>query len=233
MLDIINIINFYINYAFLVLVCLSILWYIIVNRNIVYRIQNKIRGASNMRKEHDFLGELEVPDEVYYGVQTLRAIENFAITGHKLDDDFITAMAQVKKATFLGNMSTGRMDKKIGNALVQAADEVIQGKMHDQFPVDPIQGGAGTSCNMNMNEVLCNRALEILGEARGCYDIVSPNNHANMAQSTNTITHHGTPSAIENPDSAVLSAEAVDVLGRPVGEDYKGVVIIAGKKILR
>lgn len=187
MLGIINIINFYINYTFLVLVCLSILWYIIVNRNIVYRIQNKIQGASNMRKEHDFLGELEVPDEVYYGVQTLRAIENFAITGHKLDDDFITAMAQVKKATFLGNMSTGRMDKKIGNALVQAADEVIQGKMHDQFPVDPIQGGAGTSCNMNMNEVLCNRALEILGEARGRYDIVSPNNHANMAQSTNDV----------------------------------------------
>ena len=82
MLDIINIINFYINYTFLVLVCLSILWYIIVNRNIVYRIQNKIQGASNMRKEHDFLGELEVPDEVYYGVQTLRAMENFAITGH-------------------------------------------------------------------------------------------------------------------------------------------------------
>ena len=120
MLGIINIINFYINYAFLVLVCLSILWYIMVNRNIVYRIQNKIQGASNMRKEHDFLGELEVPDEVYYGVQTLRAIENFAITGHKLDDDFITAMAQVKKATFLGNMSTGRMDKKIGNALCKS-----------------------------------------------------------------------------------------------------------------
>ena len=79
------------------------------------------------------------------------------------------------------------MDKKIGDALVQAADEVIQGKMHDQFPVDPIQGGAGTSCNMNMNEVLCNRALEILGEARGRYDIVSPNNHANMAQSTNDV----------------------------------------------
>ena len=138
-----------------------------------------------MRKEHDFLGELQVPDNVYYGVQTLRAMENFHITGQKLDDDFITALAQVKKAAFLGNMATGRMDSRIGGALLQAADEIIAGKLHDQFPVDPIQGGAGTSCNMNMNEVLCNRALEILGEDKGRYDIVSPNNHANMAQSTN------------------------------------------------
>ena len=140
-----------------------------------------------MRKEHDFLGELAIPDEAYYGVQTLRAVENFAITGQKLDDDFIVALAQVKKAAFLGNLSTGRMDKAIGSALIQAADEIIEGKLHDQFPVDPIQGGAGTSCNMNMNEVLCNRALEILGKPRGSYDIVSPNNHANMAQSTNDV----------------------------------------------
>lgn len=138
-----------------------------------------------MRKEHDFLGEMQVPDNVYYGVQTLRAMENFHITGQQLDDDFITALAQVKKAACLGNMATGRMDSTIGDALIQAADEIIAGKLHDQFPVDPIQGGAGTSCNMNMNEVLCNRALEILGEAKGRYDIVSPNNHANMAQSTN------------------------------------------------
>ena len=140
-----------------------------------------------MRKEHDFLGELAIPDEAYYGVQTMRAVENFAITGQKLDDDFIVALAQVKKAAFLGNLSTGRMDKNIGTALIQAADEIIEGKLHDQFPVDPIQGGAGTSCNMNMNEVLCNRALEIIGKPRGSYDIVSPNNHANMAQSTNDV----------------------------------------------
>lgn len=140
-----------------------------------------------MRKEHDFLGELAIPDEAYYGVQTLRAVENFAITGQKLDDDFIVALAQVKKAAFLGNLSTGRMDKAIGAALIQAADEIIAGRLHNQFPVDPIQGGAGTSCNMNMNEVLCNRALEILGKPRGSYDIVSPNNHANMAQSTNDV----------------------------------------------
>ncbi len=138
-----------------------------------------------MRTEHDFLGELQVPDEVYYGVQTTRAMENFKITGQLVDTDFIQAYAKVKKATFMANMSTGRMPKEIGEPLIQAADEIIAGKMLDQFPVDPIQGGAGTSMNMNVNEVLCNRALEIIGKPKGSYDIISPNNHANMAQSTN------------------------------------------------
>ena len=138
-----------------------------------------------MRKEHDFLGELSVPDEVYYGVQTIRAVENFKITGQRVDTDFIIAMAQVKKAAILANMSTGRLEKSIGEPLQQAAEEIIGGSFLDQFPVDPIQGGAGTSFNMNMNEVLCNRALEITGQAKGRYDIISPNNHGNMAQSTN------------------------------------------------
>ena len=140
-----------------------------------------------MRTEHDFLGEMNVPDNVYYGVQTMRAMENFHITGEHLDPDFIQAMAIVKKAAALANMETGRLDKKIGNALVQAASEIIDGQWLDQFPVDPIQGGAGTSVNMNMNEVLCNRALEIIGKEKGRYDIISPNNHANMAQSTNDV----------------------------------------------
>ena len=138
-----------------------------------------------MRKEHDFLGELEIPDEVYYGVQTTRAISNFKITGQKIDPDFVQAYAKVKKATVMANMSTGRMPKEVGEPLMQAADEIIAGKFLDQFPVDPIQGGAGTSVNMNVNEVLCNRALEIIGKPKGSYDIISPNNHANMAQSTN------------------------------------------------
>ena len=140
-----------------------------------------------MRTEHDFLGEMNVPDNVYYGVQTMRAMENFHITGEHLDPDFIQAMAIVKKAAALANMETGRLDKKIGNALVQAASEIIDGQWLDQFPVDPIQGGAGTSVNMNMNEVLCNRALEIMGKEKGRYDLISPNNHANMAQSTNDV----------------------------------------------
>ena len=138
-----------------------------------------------MRIEHDFLGNMEVPDDVYYGVQTMRAIENFNITGQKLDPDFIKALATVKKAAALANMDTGRLPHEIGDVLVQAADEIIAGGHIEQFPVDPIQGGAGTSINMNMNEVLCNRALELHGDPKGRYDIISPNNHANMAQSTN------------------------------------------------
>ena len=106
-----------------------------------------------MRKEHDFLGELEVADELYYGVQTIRALENFHITGKHLDQDFIKALAMVKKASALANMKTGRLNVSIGKAIVQAADEVIAGEFADQFPVDPIQGGAGTSVNMNMNEM--------------------------------------------------------------------------------
>lgn len=138
-----------------------------------------------MRIEHDFLGELEVPENAYYGVQSLRGSHNFNITGQKLDSDFIIALAMVKKAAAMANLKTARLDSKIAKALIAAADEIIDGKLHDNFIVDPIQGGAGTSINMNMNEVLCNRALEIIGEKKGRYDIISPNNHANMAQSTN------------------------------------------------
>lgn len=117
----------------------------------------------------------------------MRAKENFQITGAHLDPDFIKSMAAVKKASCLTNLQTGRMDRTIGQAIIQAADEIMEGKMIDQFPLDPIQGGAGTSINMNMNEVLCNRALEILGYEKGRYDVISPNNHANMAQSTNDV----------------------------------------------
>ncbi|MBM6726613.1 aspartate ammonia-lyase [Megamonas funiformis] len=138
-----------------------------------------------MRIEHDFLGELEVPDNAYYGVQSLRGSHNFNITGQKLDSDFIIALAMVKKAAAMANLKTARLDSKIAKALIAAADEIIAGKLHDNFIVDPVQGGAGTSINMNMNEVLCNRALEIIGKKKGRYDIISPNNHANMAQSTN------------------------------------------------
>lgn len=140
-----------------------------------------------MRKEHDFLGTMNVPDEAYYGVQTMRAVKNFHITGERLDPDFIKALATVKKVAALANMETGRLNALVGKALTRAADEIIEGRWLDQFPVDPIQGGAGTSINMNMNEVLCNRALEILGKPKGRYDIISPNNHANMAQSTNDV----------------------------------------------
>lgn len=140
-----------------------------------------------MRIEHDFLGEIQIQDEAYYGVQTTRALENFIITGHNMNSDFIASFGIVKAAAAKANMRTGRMPIKIGNAIVQAAEEIIEGKLHDQFVVDSIQGGAGTSMNMNANEVIANRALEILGEEKGNYALISPNNHVNMAQSTNDV----------------------------------------------
>lgn len=138
-----------------------------------------------MRTEKDFLGEVKIEDSQYYGVQTVRAMSNFPITGQSIRPELITALAQVKYGCAAANMATGRLDATIGNALLQACQEILDGKMRDQFPTDCIQGGAGTSINMNINEVITNRALEILGYAKGSYDIISPNNHANMAQSTN------------------------------------------------
>ncbi|MFS0724331.1 aspartate ammonia-lyase [Paenibacillus sp. 1P07SE] len=145
------------------------------------------------RMEADFLGELPVPAEAYYGIQTVRAVDNFAITGYRLHSELIRAMAVVKKAAARANQSTKRLTPGIGIALEQAADEIIAGMWHEQFVVDPIQGGAGTSINMNMNEVLANRALELIGAEKGDYTRISPNTHANMSQSTNdcfpTATH--------------------------------------------
>jgi len=139
------------------------------------------------RIEKDSLGSLPVPAEVYYGIQTVRALNNFPITGHKLQPAMIRALGLVKKACAQANMEAGLLAEDIGRAVVQAADEVAAGRFNDQFPVDPIQGGAGTSINMNANEVIANRALEILGRPRGRYDVVHPNTHVNMSQSTNDV----------------------------------------------
>ena len=138
-----------------------------------------------MRLEKDSLGTKEVPEEAYYGVQTLRALENFPITGIRVHKELVLALAEVKKAAANANMHTKMLSDTLGKAIVTAADEVIEGKFSDQFIVDSIQGGAGTSINMNMNEVLANRALEIIGEEKGNYDVCSPNTHVNMSQSTN------------------------------------------------
>lgn len=138
-----------------------------------------------MRIEKDFLGSKEVPPEAYYGIQTLRAVENFPITGYRLDKELIIAMAMVKKASALANMEIKQLNPQLGTPIVQAASEIIDGKWHDQFIVDPIQGGAGTSINMNANEVIANRAIELLGGKKGDYSILSPNSHVNRAQSTN------------------------------------------------
>ena len=138
-----------------------------------------------MRKEKDSLGERDVPAQAYYGIQTLRATENFPVSGIMARPEFINAYAMVKKAAALANMDVGWLDPKIGNAIVAACDEILAGKLHDQFGVDDFQAGAGTSFNMNVNEVIANRALELLGKPKGEYRIVSPNDHVNMGQSTN------------------------------------------------
>ncbi len=139
------------------------------------------------RQEKDFLGEKKIEADVYYGIQTLRAKENFPITGYRIHEEMINALAIVKKAAALANMDVKRLYEGIGNAIVQAADEILEGKWHDQFIVDPIQGGAGTSMNMNANEVIGNRALEIMGHKKGEYIHLSPNTHVNMSQSTNDV----------------------------------------------
>ncbi|OON82465.1 aspartate ammonia-lyase [Klebsiella pneumoniae] len=142
-------------------------------------------ATKDIRIEKDFLGEKEVPSIAYYGVQTLRAVENFPITGYRIHPSLITAMAIVKKAAALANMDTGYLAKDIGHEIAEAAQEIVDGKFHDQFIVDSIQGGAGTSINMNTNEVIANRALERMGYEKGEYAKISPNTHVNMAQSTN------------------------------------------------
>ncbi|MEF7560439.1 aspartate ammonia-lyase [Bacillus thuringiensis] len=142
-------------------------------------------ATKDIRIEKDFLGEKELPSIAYYGVQTLRAVENFPITGYRIHPSLITAMAIVKKAAALANMDTGYLAKDIGHEIAEAAQEIVDGKFHDQFIVDPIQGGAGTSINMNTNEVIANRALERMGYEKGEYAKISPNTHVNMAQSTN------------------------------------------------
>lgn len=141
--------------------------------------------SEDFRIEKDFLGEKQVPIDAYYGVQTMRAVENFPITGYRIDEALIKAMAMVKKASAFANAEIGQLDKNVSRAIMAAADEVLEGKLHNQFIVDPIQGGAGTSINMNTNEVLANRALEMIGEQKGNYKVISPNTHVNMAQSTN------------------------------------------------
>lgn len=137
------------------------------------------------RLERDSLGEREVPADAYYGIQTLRATENFPVSGIMARPEFITAYAMVKKAAALANMDVGWLEPYIGEAIVSACDEIIAGKLHDQFVVDDFQAGAGTSFNMNFNEVIANRALELVGRQKGEYSVIHPNDHVNMAQSTN------------------------------------------------
>src|SRR6188508_946309 len=148
-----------------------------------------MEGIMAYRIEKDFLGEKQVPADAYYGVQTLRGKENFHITGIPMstEPDFVKAFGYVKKAAALANRDLGVVDRKVANAIAQACDRLIAGEYRDQFVTDFIQGGAGTSTNMNANEVIANIALESLGHKKGEYQHVSPNDHVNFGQSTNDV----------------------------------------------
>lgn len=137
--------------------------------------------------EHDSIGALNVPAEAYYGVQSMRAATNFQITHRPLHPVLIDSIVMVKKAAAITNEKSGKLDQQIAQAIIQACDEILNGNLRDQFIVDAIQGGAGTSANMNANEVIANRAIEILGGTKGDYSIVHPNDHVNMSQSTNDV----------------------------------------------
>lgn len=139
------------------------------------------------RRETDSVGCLNVPADAYYGIHALRAKHNFHITGLPLHHMFISNLARVKKAAAITNRDAGDLDKNIAEAIVAACEEIVQGKLRDSFIVDAIQGGAGTSANMNANEVIANRAIEILGGVKGDYTVVHPNDHVNMSQSTNDV----------------------------------------------
>ena len=146
-------------------------------------------GATNVRTERDLLGDREVPDDALYGIQTLRALENFPITGVPLREfpALIEALAAVKAAAALTNAELGLLPAEVSDPIVRAAREIRSGRHHEHFLVDMIQGGAGTSTNMNANEVIANRALELSGHSRGQYQHVHPNNHVNLSQSTNDV----------------------------------------------
>lgn len=171
------------------------------------KIKSSVKGGfSKMRQEKDLIGLHEVPDEVYYGIQTIRAIENFPITGYHPHEELIRALGWVKAAAALANIKVGALSPNVGKAIVQAAREITEGKFSEQFVVDVIQGGAGTSMNMNANEVIANRAIEIMGGTKGEYAKVHPNSHVNMAQSTNDVFPTAIRIACLNASKDLLSA---------------------------
>ena len=174
-------------------------------------------NARPFRIERDPLGEVRVPAEAYYGGQTQRAVENFPISGLRAFPELVTATVQIKKAAAEANRDLRRLDPAIANAIAAAADEVLDGRLRDQFVVDVYQAGAGTSHNMNVNEVLANRAAELLGGIRGEYSRVHPNDHVNMGQSTNDVF----PTATRLAVLALLPALLSTARGLAAGLDTK------------
>ena len=165
-----------------------------------------MKKATGYRQEHDSIGERAVPEQAYYGIQTLRAVENFCITRQRTHPALIESMVQVKKAAALANLAAGELDEKRAKAIAAACDEILGGALHDEFIVDPVQGGAGTSLNMNANEVIANRAIELLGGEKGNYALVSPNDHVNLGQSTNDVFPSAGRMAALAPSSAASAS---------------------------
>lgn len=179
------------------------------------------------RIEHDFLGDKEIPFDVYYGVQTVRALENFNISGIPISSSprFIQAFGFVKKAAAMANRDLKVLDEDIANAIIQACDCLIRGELLEQFPVDMFQGGAGTSVNMNANEVIANKALEFLGHPKGHYGIVHPNNHVNCSQSTNDVYPTAFRIALYNEINDLLrSMKAIQLAFQKKGIEFADVL---------
>ena len=215
--------------------------------------------ADNTRREHDLLGERDVPAQAYYGVHTLRAIENFPITGQSISHypDLLCALAEIKIAAALTNCDLGMLSSEKCDVIVAASKEIINGGFHEQFVVDVIQGGAGTSTNMNANEVIANRALELLGHARGEYSYLHPNEDVNMSQSTNDVyptslklaTYRGCQRLLTKMESLqrAFDAKAVefkdiikvgrtqlqDAVPMTLGQEFKTYAVMVGEDILR
>lgn len=170
-------------------------------------------SPSRMRTEKDSMGERQLPNDVYYGIQTLRATENFPISGIKPLPTYVDACILIKKAAAIANGKLNCIPEEVSTAIVQAADEILNGKLRDQFVVDIYQAGAGTSHHMNVNEVLANRALEILGDEKGNYQRVNPNDHVNYGQSTNDVI----PTAIRIGGLIALQNTLYPALNQVIG----------------
>ncbi|MDP2107104.1 MAG: aspartate ammonia-lyase, partial [Desulfobulbaceae bacterium] len=208
--------------------------------NIARVISRRMRNANNRlineasqyesgrtRREHDLLGDRDVPFEAYYGIQTLRGLENFNISGVTLNfyPVLIEALASVKMSAAMANYDLGLLDKSLSDAIIRACNEVRNGKFHVHFIVDMIQGGAGTSTNMNANEVIANRALEILGYERGEYQYCHPNNHVNLSQSTNDAYPTSIKIAIINSNKKLIEVlkELIDSF-RKKGNEFSHII---------
>ena len=181
----------------------------------------------NFRKESDLLGELRVPADAYYGVQTQRAIENFRISGQYLYSypEMIKGLAFVKKAAAITNYELGFLSEDLFLKISETCDELIEGKFHDQFPIDMIQGGAGTSVNMNANEVIANRVLEKMGKKRGDYQFCTPNDHINLSQSTNDAYPTAIKLALLQMNATLVEKVKQIVLAfRAKGEEFQDVI---------